>query len=86
MSDDPAAGMIHDETGPIAPAPASAVPAASSAPAEAIPHDAWAAAVATWIGTHVRNSPIAESAAGWNHLGTIMPHLKTMLEAELAKR
>ena len=81
MSDAPTTGFIADEHGPAAPG-APAVPLTAGEAFDI----AWAVASSAWIDRCVRNSPIAQSAAAWNHLGSVLPQLKTMLEAELTKR
>ena len=84
MSDAPTSGIIFDEHGPAAPGSGGA--AAAPLTAGEIFDIAWAVASSAWIDRCVRNSPIAQSAAAWNHLGSVLPQLKTMLEAELMKR
>lgn len=57
-----------------------------SAPAKGkISDEAWLYATSAWTNEHVRNSPIAQSIEAWNHLGLILPHLRTLLETELSK-
>ena len=86
MSDTPTTGLIHDEHGPAAPAaPAPAQPAAVPGAGETF-DAAWAIALANWTSRYIRNSPVAQSTEAWNHLGAVMPQLKTLLEAELMKR
>lgn len=60
-------------------------PVSEKEPPRLISDSAWAIASSTWVHNHVRNSPMAESAAGWNHLGTILPRLREYLEIEMAK-
>ena len=70
----------------LSPAPEGAVPLTTSeAPAPAISDGVWSAATSSWISAHVRNSPIAQSVEAWTHLGTILPRLRALLEAELSK-
>jgi hypothetical protein len=81
MSEAPTTGFTADEHGLAAPG-AEAAPITAGESFDI----AWTVASSAWIDRYVRNSPLAQSAAAWNHLGAALPQLKTMLETELMKR
>ena len=58
-------------------------PTVTSAPV-AISDASWEAATGAWINSHVRNSPMAVSES-WNHLSTVLPRLRELLETELRR-
>lgn len=60
----------------IEPARPESVPVSNSV---SIPDSTWETAVARWIESHVRNSPIAGSTEAWNHLHSVLPKLKEFL-------
>ena len=87
MSDQP---ITHDPL-PMEPDPdnpSGSITVSQAAPAsgpEIIPTAAWEAALGNWLGAHVRGTPVTEAAQAWAHLSSVLPELKTFLEAELAK-
>ena len=66
------------EAGPAVDVPPTAEPAPTP-----IPQASWDRAVGAWFHYHVRSSPIAQATGAWEHLNTVLPRLKELLEREL---
>ena len=52
---------------------------------QTISTNGWAEAVAVWVDSHIRNSPVAQSTAAWNHLMASLEHLRVHVNAHLKK-
>jgi hypothetical protein len=63
--------------------PVAAVVTPPSAPTRKISDDAWARASGTWVDQHLRSTPVSQSSESWNHLMSVIPRLRDLLEAEL---
>jgi hypothetical protein len=59
--------------------------AAAPDPNEVISQSVWETALNNWLGAHIRGTPVTEYSQAWAHLSSVLPELKTFLEAELAK-
>lgn len=61
--------------------PVAAVVAPSSP--KKISDEAWSNAIGAWVDQYLRSTPVTQTSEGWNHLVSVIPRLRELLEAEL---